>query len=90
MTGTFGGALEARKIPASDGRLTAEAVGDIEVDGKVLVIKRIHISYRLIIDADVDRDAVERAYTSHPERCPVYRSIHPQIEVTTALDLSAV
>jgi uncharacterized OsmC-like protein len=88
MTGTFGGALEARKIPASDGRLTAEGVGEVEVDGKVLVIKRIHITYRLAVDADADRDAVERAHTSHPERCPVYRSIHPQIEVTTELELS--
>ena len=30
MLGTFGGALEARKIDASDGRLTAEVRGEIE------------------------------------------------------------
>ena len=30
MLGTFGGALEARKIDASGGRLTADVRGEIE------------------------------------------------------------
>ena len=89
MTGTFGGALEARRIPAGDGRLTSTAVGEIERDGTVLVVARVHITYRLAVDADADRAAVERAYSHHPTRCPVYRSIHPQITVTTELDLRA-
>jgi uncharacterized OsmC-like protein len=87
MTGTFGGALEARSIPASDGRLTSTAVGEVEVDGKVLVLRRVHITYRLRLDEDADRAAVDRAYEAHPPRCPVYRSINPQIEVTTDLEL---
>src|ERR1700726_72021 len=38
MIGTFGGALEARKIDASTGRLRAEVKGEIESDQGGLVI----------------------------------------------------
>ncbi|MPZ87728.1 MAG: hypothetical protein GEU81_06555 [Nitriliruptorales bacterium] len=87
MTGTFGGALEARDIPAGDGRLRGEAVGEVEKDGRVLVLKRIRVTYRLALDPDADREKVDRVMQVHPERCPVYRSIHPQIEVSTALEM---
>jgi hypothetical protein len=30
MVGTFGGALEARQIDASDGKLTADVTGEVE------------------------------------------------------------
>lgn len=59
----------------------------MELDERVLVIKRIHVTYQLTVDADADTDKVQRAFDAHPTRCPVYRSIHPQITVTTALDL---
>ncbi len=44
MMGTFGGALEARKIDASEGRLTADVVGEVEKEEGVLVIRRIHVA----------------------------------------------
>jgi uncharacterized OsmC-like protein len=88
MTGTFGGALEARNIPAGDGRLSCEAVGEVERDGKVLVLKRIHLTYTLAVESGADRAAIDRAMDSHPERCPVYRSIHPQIRITTSLEVA--
>lgn len=53
----------------------------------MLVIKRIAVTYHLALDADADVDKVDRAFRAHPPRCPVYRSIHPQIQVTTALEL---
>jgi uncharacterized OsmC-like protein len=57
----------------------------VELEGETLVLKRIAVRYRLQAGADVDRATVERVHGFHAERCPVYRSIHPQIEVTTAL-----
>ena len=89
MTGTFGGALEARHVTASEGRLVGEAEGEIESEDGVLVVKRIHIRYLLKVDADADRDRIQRAFDSHPSHCPVYRSISPQIEITTSLDVDA-
>ena len=47
MLGTFGGALEARHIDASDGRLTADVAGEVETEDGVLVIRRISVALRL-------------------------------------------
>jgi uncharacterized OsmC-like protein len=63
------------------------AVGQVELEGKTLVLKRIHVSYRLHVDAGTDRATVERVHGLHAERCPVFRSIHPQIHCTTVLEV---
>ena len=47
MLGTFGGALEARQIDASHGKLTADVTGEVEEEDGVLVIRRIHVAMRL-------------------------------------------
>lgn len=65
--------------------VVADVEGDIEVEGKVLVIKRIRVTYHLETPVE-DKDKVDRAYAVHAENCPVYRSIHRAIEVTTELD----
>jgi len=51
------------------------------------VIRRIHVKYVLRIDADADRDAIQRAFDRHMAYCPVYRSIGGSIEVTTELEV---
>ena len=51
------------------------------------MIRRIHVTYRLRIDPDADRDKVQRAFDHHMERCPVYRSIGGSIDITTELVL---
>jgi uncharacterized OsmC-like protein len=53
----------------------------------VLVIKRIHVVYKLRLDADAARDKVQRAFEHHMPKCPVYRSIGGCIDVTTSLEL---
>ena len=54
----------------------------------MLVIKRIHVRYQLRIEADTDRDKLQRAFDHHMPRCPVYRSISAAIEITTELQLA--
>jgi len=81
----LGGALEARGIDAAEGKLTAEAEGEVVVDDKVLVIKRIRVRYRLSGCPDDKREAAERAHGLHAARCPVARSIGGSIEITTEL-----
>jgi uncharacterized OsmC-like protein len=86
LTGTFGGALGVRKVELGDAGLTADVVGEIErTDDNVLVIKRIHVTYHLSSSA-ADKEKVLRAYDVHAEKCPVYRSLHPQITITTEMD----
>ena len=90
MTGTFGGALEARGIPAGEGFLSSETVGEIERENNVLVIRRVHIVYNLRIESDLateKSDAIERVMKVHPAACPVHRSISDSIDITTELNL---
>lgn len=59
------------------------ARGEIELDGKVLIIRRIHVDYGGVeVPAD-KKDAAERALATHQQACPVSRSIEAAIEVTT-------
>jgi uncharacterized OsmC-like protein len=51
------------------------------------VIKRIHVVYHLATIGE-DREKVDRAYSLHANKCPVYRSLTPGITITTELDWS--
>ena len=64
----------------------AEATGDVEKDGKVLVVKRIHVTYHLKL-APEHRETAERVHGFHAEYCPVARSIRDSIAITTELQL---
>ena len=90
MTGTFGGALEARGIPAGDGFLHSESVGELEKESGVLVIKRVHVKYTLKVDSalrEEKAEAIQRAFDLHADSCPVYRSIYTSIDITKELDI---
>ena len=65
-----------------------EAVGEVEKEDGVLVIKRIDVHYRLRIPADRHADA-ERVHGFHARFCPVARSLEGSIEVSTHLELVA-
>lgn len=88
MLGTFAGALDARKIDAKEGRLTCDVKGEIEDDGGVLVIRRVHVSHRLrALDPDAVRETVQRVHGMYAERCPVYRSLRPAFEITSSVEI---
>lgn len=84
MTGTFGGALEARHIDASQGKLVSETVGEIELEDSVLVIRRIHVRMKLRAN-DEDRQTAMRVHGFFADRCPVYRSLKGAIQITSEL-----
>lgn len=85
--GTFGGALEARKIDASEGRLTADIVGEVGEDEGVLVIRRIHVALRLTAPEEA-RETVERVHGIYAMRCPLYRTLHNAIQLTSSYTLT--
>jgi uncharacterized OsmC-like protein len=63
------------------------ARGEVEVDDGVLVLRRIHVVFTL---KDVAADkvaAAERAHEVFKTKCPIYRSIHRAIDITTELTL---
>jgi uncharacterized OsmC-like protein len=86
MMGTFGGALEARQIDASNGKLTAEATGEVETEEGVLVIRRIHVAMRLVAPEECQA-AVERTHGMYAMHCPLYRTLHKAIQLTSSIEL---
>ena len=87
MLGTFGGALEARKIDASGGKLSADVTGEVEAEDGVLVIRRIHVDMRLDAPGDV-RETVQRVHEMYAMRCPLYRTLHKTIALTSSYSLT--
>jgi uncharacterized OsmC-like protein len=86
MMGTFGGALEARQIDASNGKLTADVTGEVETEENVLVIRRIHVAMCLIAPQDA-KATVERVHGIYAMRCPLYRTFHKTIQLTSSFEL---
>ena len=84
--GTFGGALEARKIDASEGRLVAEVRGEVETEEGVLVIRRVHVHMKLKASAE-SRETIERVFGIYADRCPLYRTLKPAIAITSSYEL---
>lgn len=85
MTGVLNAALKARGIPTGDGRLQVEAVGDVELDDDILVVRRIHVVAHLVA-AEAHRPAAERVAATYERRCPIYRTIGSAVRITTELD----
>ncbi len=66
--------------------LVGQARGEVELESKVLVIKRIHVTYSGLTVAAEDRAKVERVLAVHADGCPVARSLRGAIEITTELE----
>lgn len=58
----------------------------MELDGSVIVLKRIRVQYRLKL-APSERETAERVHDLHAEKCPVARSIGAAVAITTELVL---
>jgi len=71
-------------VDASNARLVAEAVGEVESDDGVLVIRRIHVVLRLKA-LEAQREIAERVHGFFADKCPVYRTLKPAIAITTEL-----
>ena len=89
MMGTFGGALEARQIDASNDKLTAQVRGEVELEDNVLVIRRIHVTMRIAAPED-KRATIERVHGIYAMNCPLYRTLHKAIQLTSSYELVAV
>ena len=66
----------------------SEAIGEIEKDGTVLIVRRIHVAYSLRLDDPDKRTAAERAHSIHADHCPVARTIRDCVDITTSLEMT--
>ncbi len=65
-------------------RLSSYATGEVELEGSVLVLKRIHVRLRLRAPVE-HRDTAEKVLGFFADGCPVYRSLRAAIAITTEL-----
>jgi uncharacterized OsmC-like protein len=62
----------------------SEAVGEVERDNNVLVIRRIHVVLTLKAE-ESHRETATRVHGFFADQCPVYRTLKPAIAITTEL-----
>jgi len=86
MVGTFGGALDARKIDPNNKALTADVRGEVETEDGVLVIKRIHVAHKIKAPASA-RETIERVHGVYAKKCPIFVSLRKAIEITSSYEL---
>ncbi len=90
MLGTFAGALDARKVNAKEGRLACSVRGEVEDEGGVLIIRRVHVTHKLRADDPAAvRETVERVHGVYAQSCPVYRSLSPAFQITSSVEILA-
>lgn len=69
--------------------MVCDARGEVEKEGRVLVVKRIHVDYHLKL-APENRDAALRAHELHADSCPVARTLKGCVQITTRLHMEDV
>ena len=62
-------------------------VGEVERGGEASVLRSIHVRYRLPVGPEANRGTIDRVMGFHAQHCGVYRSLHPQVAITTELEL---
>jgi uncharacterized OsmC-like protein len=67
--------------------LTSTVVAEVERGGDASILRSIRVRYRLAVSPETDRGKIERVMGFHAQHCAVYRSLHPQVEITTELEL---
>ena len=67
----------------------SEAVGEVELDDNVLVIRRIHVVLKLKAQ-ESHRGTASRIHDLSADRCLVYRTLKPAIAITTELVFEAL
>ena len=66
----------------------ADVAGEVEAEEGVLVIRRIHVVMRLVAPEGV-RATVKRTHNVYAMRCPLYRTLHKTIQLTSSFELVA-
>ena len=49
------------------------------------MLRRIHVTLSLQAE-EAQRETAQRVHGFYQESCPVYRSLHPQIQITMSLE----
>jgi uncharacterized OsmC-like protein len=66
-----------------------DARGEVEKEGRVLIVKRIFVDYHLKLAAE-NREAAMRAHELHADFCPIARTLKGCVQITTRLHMEDV
>ena len=69
--------------------MVSEAIGEIEKDGRVLVIRRIHVTYHLKLKPE-QQETAQKVNGFHADFCPVAQSIKGSIQIATELQFDDI
>lgn len=87
LIGTFAGSLRRARVRVRPEDLTAVARGEVEAeDDGVLVLRRVVLHYRLVLDG-AQREMAEEVHTAHAARCPNARSVAGAIRIDSELEI---
>ncbi len=75
-----------REVKLGTEQIRAKAEGFNEMQGKIPLLTRIHVHYTLQIPAG-SREKVDRALSTHVERCPTAQSLAGAVDVTWSADI---
>jgi organic hydroperoxide reductase OsmC/OhrA len=75
-------------VPATGEHLVARVVGEVELEDKILVVRRIHVKLELKVAAE-HREVAERVHGFFAMSCPLYRTLRSAIAITTELAFTA-
>ncbi|GMR12237.1 MAG: hypothetical protein BMS9Abin29_0426 [Gemmatimonadota bacterium] len=75
-----------REVKLGTEQIRARAEGFNEMQGKIPVLTRIHVHYTIQIPAG-SREKVNRALSTHVERCPTAQSLVGAVDVTWSADI---
>ncbi len=75
-----------REVKLGTEQIRAEAEGFNEMRGKIPLLTRIHVHYTLQIPAG-SREKVDRALSTHVEKCPTAESLAGAVDVTWSADI---
>ena len=63
-------------------------MGEIETEGKVLVIKRIRTTFHLTTEEN-NHEKIKRVLKVYADGCPIARSIKDSIDIISELNLTS-
>jgi len=75
-----------REVKLGTEQIRARAEGFNEMQGKLPVLARIHVHYTIQIPAG-SREKVDRALSTHVERCPTAQSLAGAVGITWSADI---
>ncbi len=71
-----------RGIKLDEGAIEASAEGVNEIVDRIPTLTGIHVRYTLRLPEDAPRDKVDRALSTHVDKCPTAVSLKGAVEVT--------